>query len=576
MEKKEKIIETAERLWTKIKKGRSCTALIPAVVVAVAAASLVGTYHPKVFESLASELSQVEAAEAAKEAEGLLELPEQESQPAETEDEDVSDAAAYKDGTYYGEAQGYGGITKVKVVITDGKIAGIEIVSHHDDSPYIDNAKALIDQIIGGQTTQLDTVSGATYSSKGILNAVRKALAQAATDPSQVEAVTDQAAPKKKTPSGSATISKVEDADGYKDGTYYGTGQGYGGTTKVKVVISGGEITDIEVVSHNDDSPYIGNAKTLISKIISSQSTNVDAVSGATYSSRGIINAVRSALSQAEVTSGGTKSGGSSAGTNAEEEKILYLTDDDLDLTPDIDAGAISGSGYKDGTYTGEGEGYGGITKVQVVISGGKISGIKVLSHEDDSPYIDNAKALISKIISGQTIEVDTVSGATYSSRGIIEAVYQALKQAVAENESDSGDKADNKEPESPEKPSGSGSSESKVYTVSASEHVYRTQEDDEDESEWDEYGVTVTLEVQDGVFRNITVTPDESYDESQNKAYMRRATTGKAGIITKLLGASAAKETVESWDVMTGATRTSTAIRTAALRALEELEQNN
>ena len=88
----------------------------------------------------------------------------------------------------------------------------------------------------------------------------------------------------------------------YKDGTYYGTGTGFGGTLKVKVEISGGKITDIQIMENQDGSEYISKASALINAIISSQSTNVDTVSGATYSSVGIIQAVRDALSQAAVS----------------------------------------------------------------------------------------------------------------------------------------------------------------------------------------------------------------------------------------------------------------------------------
>ena len=85
----------------------------------------------------------------------------------------------------------------------------------------------------------------------------------------------------------------MEDPAAYKDGTYYGTGTGFGGTLKVKVEISGGKITDIQIMENQDGSEYISKASALINAIISSQSTNVDTVSGATYSSVGIIQAVK-------------------------------------------------------------------------------------------------------------------------------------------------------------------------------------------------------------------------------------------------------------------------------------------
>lgn len=76
---------------------------------------------------------------------------------------------------------------------------------------------------------------------------------------------------------------------------------GFGGPLKVMVEISGGKIASIQIVENSDGSDYISKAASLIDSIITTQSTNVDTVSGATYSSVGIIQAVRDALSQAAV-----------------------------------------------------------------------------------------------------------------------------------------------------------------------------------------------------------------------------------------------------------------------------------
>ena len=74
-------------------------------------------------------------------------------------------------------------------------------------------------------------------------------------------------------------------------------GTGLRGTTTVKVTVSGGQITSIEVESYQDDSQYFNRAQsTVISEILSSQSINVSTVSGATFSSNGILEAVADAL----------------------------------------------------------------------------------------------------------------------------------------------------------------------------------------------------------------------------------------------------------------------------------------
>ena len=88
--------------------------------------------------------------------------------------------AGYKDGTYVGSAQGYGGTVSVEVTIENGSIAKIEPISHGgEDAAYWDMAVAVIPQIIESQGASADTVSGATFSSTGIINAVIEALQQA-------------------------------------------------------------------------------------------------------------------------------------------------------------------------------------------------------------------------------------------------------------------------------------------------------------------------------------------------------------------------------------------------------------
>ena len=92
------------------------------------------------------------------------------------------------------------------------------------------------------------------------------------------------------------------------------------------------------------------------------------------------------------------------------------------------------GSPYKDGEYTGQAEGYGGTVEMKVKISHGKITGIETVSASgEDASYYDMAKAVIPKMVEDQSPDVDTVSGATYSSTGIINAVTSALQKAVSE-----------------------------------------------------------------------------------------------------------------------------------------------
>ena len=98
-----------------------------------------------------------------------------------------------------------------------------------------------------------------------------------------------------KTPEQTETKKSV-----YKDGTYTGFGDGMNGKVKVSVTISQDKITSISVGENSEDEEYLAEAKGVIDRIIDSQSTDVDVVSGATYSSNGIIGGVNEALSKAK------------------------------------------------------------------------------------------------------------------------------------------------------------------------------------------------------------------------------------------------------------------------------------
>ena len=87
----------------------------------------------------------------------------------------------------------------------------------------------------------------------------------------------------------------------YKDGECFGKASAYNGNVEVKVTISGGKITAIDIVKTKDDEEYFFDAqKKVIPEILEKQSTDVDAVAGATTSSEGIAHAVEKALEQAK------------------------------------------------------------------------------------------------------------------------------------------------------------------------------------------------------------------------------------------------------------------------------------
>ncbi|MBR5336463.1 MAG: 4Fe-4S binding protein [Lachnospiraceae bacterium] len=150
-----KCTESCPRQNVRLAPAPLVTGLVAAA--AVAGVSMVGSLPTPVFAGEASESSSV----------------------AETE------ANVLKDGTYTGSGSGFRGETSVSVKVESGKITDISVESYSDDKKYFDKAESrIISEIIETQSTEVDTVGGATYSSKGIISAVDNALVAAGKTPS--------------------------------------------------------------------------------------------------------------------------------------------------------------------------------------------------------------------------------------------------------------------------------------------------------------------------------------------------------------------------------------------------------
>lgn len=136
------------------------------------------TYNSITGTRLAAE-EAVQAAEAAA-ATAVAEAGTEAGNSDEASSEE-SASGAYKDGTYEGEAQGFGGPIRVSVTVSGGNLTTVAVLSHdNEDDAYYNMAEALVPQIMAaGGTAGVDTVSGATFSSNGILGAVEAALEQA-------------------------------------------------------------------------------------------------------------------------------------------------------------------------------------------------------------------------------------------------------------------------------------------------------------------------------------------------------------------------------------------------------------
>ena len=162
---------------------------------------------------------------------------------------------------------------------------------------------ALADKVDTLQEQQSELLSAleTIYTSR-VQNQTASAADTAADSDTTDSVSTDSASADNSEADNNTTDDTTTDSDYvYKDGTYTGEAEGYGGTIQVEVTLAGDEITSINIVSApGEDSAYLSQAESVINSVISSQSTDVDTVSGATFSSTGILNAVDEALGKAE------------------------------------------------------------------------------------------------------------------------------------------------------------------------------------------------------------------------------------------------------------------------------------
>ncbi|ABR50690.1 FMN-binding domain protein [Alkaliphilus metalliredigens QYMF] len=184
-----------------------------------------------------------------------------------------------------------------------------------------------------------------------------------------------------------AMTGAEEIAGGYSDGTYTGTGKGYGGDIVVTVEVANERIASISIDEHGE-TPGIGDtaAEGVAEQIIASQELEVEIVTGATMSSEGLMEAVRNALAEA------------------------------------------GGTSFPDGTHEGMASGFGGDIKVTVDVSGGKIVSIN-FDEMDETPGIGDtaAEQVAQQIKDTQSLEVEVVTGATMTSVAVMEAIENAL-----------------------------------------------------------------------------------------------------------------------------------------------------
>ena len=203
--------------------------------------------------------------------------------PAETPAAAEEAAKLYVAGTYSASEEGFAGKVTVTITTSESEITDVK-VEGPNETP--DKGGAAMEQLQGellkAQSAEVDAVSGSTVTS----DAVKKAMAAAI----------------EKAKSGDASTGSDE-ALAFTAGTYTGTGVGYNGPTTVEVTFDDSKITDIKIVD-TKETAHVGDTafEVLIPQMIEANGTGVDAVSGATFSSKALKTAVNDAAEQAGVT----------------------------------------------------------------------------------------------------------------------------------------------------------------------------------------------------------------------------------------------------------------------------------
>lgn len=585
-EKWKKYVEKFKSLGDKVSGVKGITAIIPAVCLAVLMVTVLTGYktpQAKKYEASETEdISQIKEA-LAKESRAAT----AETTKKNTTKKGKKGAIDVKDGTYKGSANGYGGKVTVNVTVSKKTMTAIDVVSAPGETDsFFQRAKGVIDEMLTAQSTDVDVVSGATYSSNGIIGAVKNALF--GTESNNATAAAANAG----NAGGSApSVSKVSESGTWKDGTYTGSGKGFGGTISVKVTVKDGKISAIDVTSASGETAsYFSKAKGIIPKMISGQNTNVDVASGATYSSNGIITAVRNALSKAETGKSSTKKKKKKNKKNKKKNSGSNSNNNNNNI-------AAPAEGYEDGTYTGSAACSGEQFKeysvtANVTIKNGKISAVEISSTAKGTNLKqfmsrDEIKNLPSLIVSKNgTSGVDAVSGATYSSHAIFNAVNDALSKAKkngSSTEKKEETTTEKKEETTTEKKEET-TTEKKEETTTEKKEETTTEKKEETTENPDEgknykngtYKVSITCEPDEDedfdpytISMDITIKKDKITEisnitantNSTNKAYTNDA---KKGMISKII----ANGNADGVNTVAGATCSSKAIKDACQKA--------
>lgn len=227
----------------------------------------------------------------------------------------------YVDGTYTGVAQGRNDDVEVLVTIANGKIQNVEVTKQNETPQMADEClKTIPAEIVKKQSLRVDAVSGATITSKAILVATQQALAKAGGAAAPAQA----AAARKNVP--------VK----YNPGTYQGKGMGMNGEIVLDVTFTKDSIEKIDIVSQRE-TPHVGTPAydIVFADAIEANGSGFDAVSGATFTVKG----VKDALNDAATKAGATKI------EDFKKNKVVHKAQAAIDETYDVVVVGAGGAG---------------------------------------------------------------------------------------------------------------------------------------------------------------------------------------------------------------------------------------
>ncbi|MFE7650050.1 FMN-binding protein [Streptomyces phaeoluteigriseus] len=323
-------------------------------------------------------------------------------------------AGAAVSGAITGDAsQTQYGAVQVRVTVSNGKITKAETVQApkggQSDQITADAVPRLNQAALTAQSADIDAVSGATFTSEGY----KKSL-QSAIDKMKASAGASQGA------AGAAPVSGTFDGDAAQ--TQYGAVQ-------VRITVSNNQITKAETVQApkggQSDQITADAVPKLNQAVVTKQSPDIDAVSGATYTSTGYKQSLQSAIDKANASAGAQGSGAQEGSKAPEAPKAPEAS-----KTPEGSGNAQAG-----GTFTGEAvQTEYGTVQVRITVGGGKITKAETVQApkggRSDQITADAVPKLNQAAVAAGNADIDAVSGATYTSGGYKESLQSALDQA--------------------------------------------------------------------------------------------------------------------------------------------------